>query len=107
MELPTKDHTVPHPRTIPRPTPRRRQIPIFTVKGLVVAVNEEDGDDYTGLALITDDDTEYHLTGGGRLADLARHVDYSAVVWGRLERGPRRERLLEVSNFQVVHWSED
>ena len=107
MDLPIKDPAAPNPDTVPRPRPRQRPSPIFTVKGFVVTVDEEDGDAYTGLALITDDDHEYHLMGDNRLADLARHVDDCAIVWGRLERGAMGERGLRVSNFQIVHWNED
>jgi hypothetical protein len=107
MELPTKNHSAPQPRSIPRPRSRPKQSPLFTVKGLLVTVDKEDGDAYTGLALITADEREYHLLGEARLADLARHVDAYAIVWGRVERGSSGERVLRVSNFQVVHWSEE
>jgi len=105
MELTIKDHTAPSPTAVPRP--RARRSTTFTGKGLLVMVDEEDGDAFTGLALITADDREYYLVGGGRAAALARHVDDCAIVWGCLERGPRGETFLRVRDFQVVHWSED
>lgn len=105
MEVPVKAHTGSPAPAIP-PT-RARRSTTFTVKGLLVTVDEEDGDAYTGLALITDDDDEYRLVGESRIAALTRHVDESVIVWGSLERGPRSEKLIRVKNFQVVHWNED
>jgi hypothetical protein len=77
-----------------------------TIKGYLIAV-DQDGDDGPGqIAVLAEDDTEYVVDDTERGRRLLRHMDDKVLVWGPVREDDQGTRYIRVAGFEVVTWNE-